>query len=321
MRNLLLPKVQIEGAIDEEKLTFGNLRQRVLDCVADFNNGRYEKVVADIPNLVISIEAAISLLEGEAKVAMLRLSAHAYILTAQTLIHLRCEDLATHAIRNAMDAAENAGDPVLCASAARNYTWAFTRQGMYGKAETIAVDMASEIEPSMSKGTPEQLAVWGLLHMEASDAAARDNRPERAKELLSFASMAAVRLEGTVIDYSKYWQALDPNLIGIKSADNALIDGDAELALHVGKEVRRSTNIHLDWWSWHLLVMADAYTSTRNYAAAIESMKSIRTLAPEWIKNHRDAHDVARKLLDATHIRRAKSSGLAELAKFMGVEP
>ncbi len=44
-------------------------------------------------------------------------------------------------------------------------------------------------------------------------------------------------------------------------------------------------------------------------------------LPSQWIKNHRVAHDVARRLLDATTVRRHRRSGFAELAAFMDVEP
>jgi hypothetical protein len=93
------------------------------------------------------------------------------------------------------------------------------------------------------------------------------------------------------------------------------------LALRLGKGIPRAGNLPLDEWTRHLLTMAEAQTLTRDYAGAIERMKTIRGLAPEWIKNHRVAHDVARRLLDATSVPKAKKSGLAELVAFMGVEP
>jgi hypothetical protein len=110
-------------------------------------------------------------------------------------------------------------------------------------------------------------------------------------------------------------------MIGIVKAENALVGGDPVLALRIGEHVRRTQDLHVDMWTKHLQNKASALTSTRNYAGAIETMKSIRRLAPEWIKNDRDAHDVVLLLLDTVSLRRARSSGLAELAQFMGVEP
>lgn len=321
MRRLLLPMAHAGSSVDEPELTFPKLRQRILDATANFNRARYAKLADEIPVLVTSIEAAISLHEGEAKENLSRLLAHAYILTAQTLTHLRSEDLATHAIRHAMDAAENAGDPVLRASAGENYVWTFERQEMYDDAVTIAVAMAAEIEPSMTKASPQHLATWGRILRLGSRAAARNNRPDTADELLRLAHGAAVLIDGGKLDYGRYWAVFNSTMVGATKAENALASGDAELALRIGSEVRQTKELHLDTWLRHLCCTADAQTSTRNYAAAIETLNAVRRLAPEWIKNSRAAHDVAIRLLGKVSSRRAKSSGLAELAMFMGVQP
>jgi transcriptional regulator with XRE-family HTH domain len=322
MRRLLLPVTHVGSSVDEAELTFAKLRKRIMDGTADFNRGHYVKLAADLPALVSSIEAAIGMAEGEAKDNLNRQLAHAYILAAQTLILLRSEDLATHAIRNAMDAAENAGDPVLRASAGENYAYAFAEQGMFSDAEAVAVNLATELgEPSIMKAAPGHLAVWGKLLRMASRAAARDNRPDVADELLSAAYSASVRIDGGRMDYGKYWSILNPAMIGITKAENALVRGDGLLALRISDEIRQTEDLHLDLWAWHLLIRANAQTSTRDYGGAIKTMKSIRRLASEWIKNDRFAHDVVIELLGKVSSRRGRSSGLAELATFMGVQP
>jgi hypothetical protein len=221
-----------------------------------------------------------------------------------------------------MDAAEHAGDPILRATAAELYTWAFMQQGLYEDAETIAVSIADELgEPSIAKATPAHLAIWGKTINEASRAATHNNRHDAAREFQSLAHSVAVRLEGGSLDYGKFWTIFNSPMVDITEAQNALVTGDAALALRIGDNVRRTPNLHIDWWLSHLRTKADARTATRDYAEAIETMKSIRKLAPEWIKNDRDAHDVVIKLLDKVSSRRAKSSGLVELAAFMGVQP
>ncbi len=321
LRRLLSPVVQAGGIVDESGLKLAALRRRVLDCTGDFDRGRYAKLAADLPALIYSIDFAVGLHENEAKAGAHRLLAHAYIVVAQLLIQLRAEDLSYVAIGRAMDAAEKVGDPVLRASAVSYLSWAFARQRRFDDGETVAAAVAAEIEPSMARATPEHLAVWGRLLRNASNAAAYNNRPEAAGELLSLAHSSAVRIGAGRLDYGKYWAVFGPTNIAIASAEHALVAGDAELALHRGQGIRRAGDLPLDEWTRHLLTMAEAQTSTRDYAGAVETMKSIRRLAPEWIKNHRVAHDVACRLLDATSVPRAKSSGLAELVAFMGVEP
>jgi transcriptional regulator with XRE-family HTH domain len=322
LRRLLLPAVQVAGAVDETELTLAKLRQRVLDCTADYDRARYVKLASDLPVLVNLIDLAIGLHENEAKATIYRLLAHAYILTAHVLIQLRDEILAFEAVRRAMEAAEHAGDPLMRAAAAQDYIWAFRRRQMFDEAEAVGVKMAEEIgEPSIAKATPEHFSVWGRLLQGASIAAAQNSRPRIADELLSHAHSAAVRLSNRRMNYGTYWTVFGPATIAITRAENALMTGDGELAFHLGKDIRRPENLRLDSWTYHLLMMADAQTSTRDYTGAIDRMKSIRKLAPDWIKNHRRAHDVVLRLLDAADMRIAKSSGLAELAGFMGVKP
>ncbi len=321
LRRVLFPAVLAGAPADEAELALTGLRQRVLECTADYDHAGYTKLAADLPPLIHAIDAAAGLHENEARAGAYRLLAHTYIITAHVLIQLRDESTAREAVRQAMDATEKAGDPVLRASAVQDYAWAFRRQMMFEEAEAVATNMAAEIEPSITRSTPEHLAVWGTLLTRASIAAAYNNRADTAKDLLSLAHSAAVRIGGRWMDYGKYWAELSPVNIVSARAEHALIAGDAELALQLGKGVRRHENMRLDAWTFFLVMMAEAQASTRDYAGAIETMKSIRRLAPEWIKNHRRAHDVARRLLDATTVRRHRHSGLAELAAFMEVEP
>ncbi len=322
LRRMLLSVVRAGDPVDEAGLMLAGLRRRVLDCTADYDHARYTKLAAEIPALIDAIDAAVGLHENEEKAAAYRLLAHAYMTTARLLIQLRDESLACVAVGQAMEAAENAGDPVLRASAAQDYTWAFIRQLMFDDAETIGVRMAAEIgEPSTAKGAPEHLAVWGRLLEGASRAAALDNRPQAAEELLSLAHSAAVRLSAGPMDYRMYHANFSPAKIAVTRAEIALIGGDAETALRLGMGLRHPANLRLDAWTYHLALMADAQASTRDYIGAIETMKSIHKLAPEWVKNHRVAHSVVLRLLDSTTVRRHRQSGLDRLAAFMEVRP
>jgi transcriptional regulator with XRE-family HTH domain len=321
LRRLLSPVMQLDGSVDEAALTFPALRQRVLDCTADFDHGRYTTPAADIPSLIHSLNAMVGQHENEAKADAYRLLAHTYTIAAQLLIQLRDESLAYMAISRAIDAADRADDPVLRVSPIAYLSWAYVRQQRFDDGERVAAVAAASIEPSITSATPEHLAVWGRLLRNAANAAVYNNRPDTANDLLSLAHTSAVRIGTTRMDYGKYWGVFGPTNITITRAEHALIQGDAELALRLGQGIQRANTLPLDEWTRHLLTMAEAQTSTRDYGTAIGTMKRIRTIAPEWIKNHRVAHDVARRLLDATDIRRARSSGLAELVGFMGVEP
>lgn len=320
LRRLLVPGPGSSHA-DEPALGLEPLRKRLLTLTADYHHGRYAIAVRSAPGLVEDITAAVGLHQGDDQLASNSLLAHAYIISASLLIQLGNEDLACEAIRRSMDAAELAGDPVLRASAVRYYTWAFTRQGRFDDAERVSADMAAEIEPSIMSSTPEHLAVWGRLLVGASAAAARNNRPDTAKELLSYASSSAVRIADGRMDYARYWAVFGTSTVAAMEVENAMTAGDAPYALTLAPRVRRTENLPLSNWTRHLLAVAEAQTATRDYQGAIKTVQGVRGLTPEWLKEQRLAGRLVRDLLDATSVRRAKQSGLADLATFVGVQP
>lgn len=320
LRRLLVPGPSGSNA-DEPDLAVRSLRERLIALTQDYHHARYTAVVRNATPLIEDILAATVLYEADERVTAFRMLAHAYIIAASVLIQLSGEDLACEAIRRSMEAADQAGDQILRASAVRYYTWAFTRQGRFDDAERVSAEMAAEIEPSITQSSPEHLSVWGRLLTGASAAAARNNRPETAKELLSYASSSAARITNSRMDYAKYWAAFGPSTVATMEVENAMTVGDAPYALRLAHSVRRTENLPLSNWTRHLLAVAEAQTATRDYPNAIRTVQGVRTLTPEWLKQQRLAGKLVRDLLDATSVRRAKQSGLADLASFVGVSP
>ncbi|ABW10970.1 transcriptional regulator, XRE family [Parafrankia sp. EAN1pec] len=320
LRRLLLPGPSGSRA-EEPALGLRPLRDRLVALTQDYHHARYSQAVRTAPALIEDITAASALHQGEDQEAAYRLLSHAYIMAASVLIQLGGEDLACEAIRRSMEAADSAGDQILRASGVVYYRWAFIRQGRFDDAERVAVEMAAEIEPSIMRSTPEHLGVWGRLMTGASAAAARNNRPETASELLSYARSSAARIVDGKMDYAKYWAAFGPSQVDAIEVENAMTQGDAPRALQLAGSVHRTENMPLSNWTRHLLAVAEAQTATRDYPNAIRTVQEARTLTPEWLREQRLAGKVVRDLLDATSVRRARKSGLAELASFVGVQP
>ncbi|CAO5183427.1 HTH cro/C1-type domain-containing protein [Frankia sp. AiPs1] len=297
------------------------LRQRLLSMTRAYHQSRYGEVIAALPELTADLAVAVEAGDDETGRETRRLLSQALMTTASVLMQLRYEDLACEAVRQAVTSAEAADDPVLAASAVDRYRWAFIRQGRFTDAEEAAVRAAEAIEPKLSSATPTHLAVWGRLLKGASAAAARNNRPARAAELLSIARASSVRVADERLDFARYWAAFSPTSVDTMAVENAMTAGDAPHALHLARGIERDDNLPLPTWTRHLLALAEARTATRDYAGAIWAMQDIRTLTPEWLRHQKLAHHVLRDLLDATSVRRARSSGLAELAGFVGVEP
>jgi hypothetical protein len=320
LRRMLVPGPAASSA-EEELLALASVQLRVVHVTELYHRARYREAVAALPPLVSDLVAACDAHTDEDQATARRYLAQAYLICASVLIQLRHEDIACEAVRRAIQAAEEAGDPVLAASAVVYYRWAFIRQGRFGDAEDISVRTAAAIEPKISSATPTHLAVWGRLMNGASAAAARNNRPARAAELLSVARASAVRISGDRLDYERYWAAFSLTSVDAMAVENAMTAGDAAEALHLARDVRRSANLPLAAWTRHLLAVAEARTATRDYGGAIEAVRDARQVAPEWLKAQQLAHDILTDLLDATSVRRARTSGLAELAGFVGVKP
>ncbi|SNQ48966.1 conserved hypothetical protein [Frankia canadensis] len=319
LRRMLVPGAT--APTTEAAFSLPVLRQRLLTVIRAYHQARYTEAVTVLPELAADLAGAAAAGDDETARDARRLLSQALMTTASVLMQLRYEDLACEAVRQAADAARAADDPVLAASAVDRYRWAFIRQGRFTDAEEVAVRAAEAIEPKLSSATPAHLAVWGRLLKGASAAAARNNRPARAKELLSIARASSVRVADERLDFARYWAAFSPTSVDAMAVENAMTAGDAPQALHLARGIERDENLPLATWTRHLLAVAEARTATREYAGAIRAMQDIRALTPEWLRHQKLAHHVLTDLLDATSVRRAKSSGLAELAGWVGVRP
>lgn len=320
LRRLLLP-VPGDLAMDEPDLSLPSLQSRLSRAAQEYHRANYQNLINTMPDLVKNIGATLDIGTDENQEATYRLLANTYIVIASTLIQLRSEDLACEAIRRATEAAQACGDDVLRAAATDRYRWALVRQGRFDDAESVAVRTADEIEPSMTKSSPDHLAVWGRLLNGASGAAARNNRPEAAKELLTLAQTAAARIVADRMDYGAYWSAFGPGTVAAMATENAMTVGDAPEALRLAHSVKVNDKMPMSTWTRHLLAVAEAYTATRDYTDAIRTVQSARKLTPEWLRNQPLAHHIITDLLDSVSVRKAKQSGLADLASFVGVQP
>src|SRR6266508_814450 len=73
-------------------------------------------------------------------------------------------------------------------------SWLLRHQtGSQDQAQRIAVEEAERFEPRFGKATPEQITVWGGLLVCGAVAAARDDKPDEADDLLNPADYQRLR--------------------------------------------------------------------------------------------------------------------------------
>ena len=122
---------------------------------------------------------------------MRRVSARVHHLAATTLSKIGEADLAWIAAERAMQAADDADDPLVLASAARSGTHALLAVGRFEDALELGEVAARWLWPRMEAGDPAALSLYGMLYLRTAVAAARHQHRSTAQGLLTHASRAA----------------------------------------------------------------------------------------------------------------------------------
>jgi transcriptional regulator with XRE-family HTH domain len=182
----------------------GPMAQLVEQTWNDYQAGLLGKVIAALPGL---LQTAQGLEDGAARSAAERrscwaVSARIHHLSATTLAKIGESDISWLAAERAMRAADESGDPLVLASAARSGTHALLANGRYDDAmelgSTTLVWLSSRVEDS----DPAALSLLGMIHLRAAIAAARRQDRTTATSLLNRAEVLADRLGSD----ENYWQ-------------------------------------------------------------------------------------------------------------------
>jgi transcriptional regulator with XRE-family HTH domain len=331
VRQAITPVRPLRGATEHfgELATMAQLRESVRAANLLYQADDYAATTNVLPGLVADTAAATLEFEGEDRTAALEVHTQALQVAGSTLIHLRQNDLAYEALRQAQEAAEAAGNRVLGGSIIVSLCWLLLRQRRLGEAEGIAVATAEAMEPSFSKATKSHIATWGWLLLRASAAAVRNNRHEEAADLMRLASAAAAGLGPDVIDDAagshgygpNHWSSFGPTTVAMKSVENAMIAGRPDQALVLvevisspGRPGRPTSNNR----NRFLLDKAAARIELRQYSGATDILLGIMRDAPEWLKLQRYAADLTRTLVERR--TRALPNDLVALADLLDLD-
>jgi transcriptional regulator with XRE-family HTH domain len=315
LRRILTPADQ--PVVNSEDIrALPDLETHLSRAAGAFNRARFKKASASLSSLIGDSRDAVGYYSGDDKMTASRYLAQAYRMAGSLLMSMQHDDLAYWAISKSQESALAADDPIASANATTILGRYLLRQQRFREAEEITLRAAEQNEPSIMKAPPEHLASWGTLLLRASGAASRNNRPGPAREYLNLADTASSRGETGFTAAI----AFGPTIVKSVGVENALTEGDATLALRLAQDMRRSESEPVQRWSRHLLAVAEAQTATRNYQGAITTLRDIRALTPEWLRHQGLGHRIVWDLLDATSVRRAKSSGLVDIAVYMDLQ-
>lgn len=134
-----------------------------------------------------------------------------------------------------MSAAEWADQTLLTAVGAYRLAYVFISRRRPAEAAELAMGAASALERRMRPGTPEELSVYGGLHLAAATAAAAEFDRAAVPRFLRQARRAATRLGG---DHNLHGTAFGPTNVAIHTISTAVAIGDARTAVEAGRTCR-----------------------------------------------------------------------------------
>lgn len=293
---------------------FADVRAAVAELWRLYWAGRYAELARELPARIGHARVFTST-DGDRRQAYATL-AELLQMTASLLAHLAHEDLAHLALAEADRAAAASEDELLAATMAATRSWVLSRQGLWSESETVALTAANRIEPSMSQGTIDQVAVWGELLRYGTTAVARSGRHAEAQDLLRLVNAAAARM-GSDQPTRYVGSAFGPTVAAMKAVDVAIAGDRPREALKLAERVDTPGVAPTAMHARYLLNVAWAQMTDWRSQDSVDTLRQVEQLAPEMLPHQTIGRAIVAELLP----RRGKQRlpGLASLADRMGV--
>ncbi|WP_308210283.1 helix-turn-helix domain-containing protein [Nocardiopsis dassonvillei] len=301
MRYTSLEVIVAETGGTPQAVDVARLRAEAHHTYAAYQATRYAEVGRRLPRLIRDVEAA-ARSRGADRPAVCSARAMVYNTAAAVLRRVGAKDLAWQAADRAMAASEWADETLLAAVGAYRLSYVFISRGNPDVAAELAMGAAHALERRMRPGTPEELSVYGGLHLAAATAAAAEYDRAAVPRFLAQAQRVADRLGQ---DLNLHGTAFGPTNVAIHTISTSVKTGDAKTAVAAGEAlsvehlpaglVGRRAQVHLD--------VACAYTQTRQDAAAVNTLLEAERIAPELVRHDPAAGRVLTELLRREHRR------------------
>jgi transcriptional regulator with XRE-family HTH domain len=266
-----------------------------------YQRGVLGRVVAALPGVIKTAQRmeAASSDDGANKRACAAVSARIHHLAATTLSKIGEADLAWIAAERAMQAADNADDPLVLASAARSCTHALLAVGRFEDALELGEVAARWLAPRMAAGDPSAVSLYGMLYLRTA-AAARHQDRSTANDLLRHAGRAAEHLG----EDANYWQTgFGPSNVELHRVSAALDLGDVTHVIEAGCRIDVD-NLPVERQVTHLIDVARALSFGAKDEEALQVLLTAEQKAPMIMRHSTAVREVARWMY-----RRAPATG------------
>ncbi|KWW97930.1 hypothetical protein TH66_21410 [Carbonactinospora thermoautotrophica] len=303
---------------DEPLPDLAVLDTQVRDLWDQYWVGRYGYLARALPALVTQVRATAQAAAGGNRVPAHATLASVLQLMAALLTRLAHEDLAHIALADATRAAEVTGDELLHASQQAARVWLLSCQGLHTEAEQLAVDIAHQVEPALSRDSADRIAVWGELLRYATHAAAgTPQREAEARELQRLVSAAAEALgprQPTIGPATVF----SPTVAGMNGVTVCVELDDPRTALTRAAQVESPESAPPAIQVRYLLAVAMAQTMTWDNQAAVDTLLRAEQISAELMRHMVLARTVVEELLPRRRTQRLP--GLTSLAGRLGIK-
>ncbi|UCM87794.1 helix-turn-helix domain-containing protein [Streptomyces marincola] len=256
----------------------------------------YATVAELLPPLIRSAHIAVRHYDhGPLHERALRLRGRVLQMAGRYLVQVRAYDLAHIALADAVRDCAGVRDRGGVAAAVYQQGWLLLRQGRFDEAERVSVRTADETEPRISRATRDDLGAWGKLLMHASSAAARNNRPQEARDMLRLARTAGTALGGATARDDGSWGSFDWRTVAYQAIENHMVAEHPRRALALAERMPVAARRGVRSGRRHLLDVAQAHARLGQSDEAFGVLAALHRETPEWLRHQHLAADVARE--------------------------
>jgi len=263
---------------------------RVEGAWEHYQHGRLGRAVDLLPDLIRAAQA----LEYDTEAPRDRwaVSARVHHLASTVMSKIGESDLSWIAAERAMNAADNADDPLVLVSAARAGTHALLAVGRYDDAIELGLTARRWLASSGRNTDPSALSLVGLLDLRMAIAAARRSDRTTANELLDHAESTAQELG----EDANYWQtAFGPTNVMLHRISAALDLGDLSYVTDIGPQVD-PTPLPAERRATHRIDVARAHSYLAQDDDALGALLAAEQEAPQLVRHNPAVRETVRDI-------------------------
>lgn len=324
LRQAIAPAVTFSGRLDPPDFVYTEpdiprLQRTAREVGTAYHRDRYNEVAELLPALVHAAHAAVNHFDNGAEhTDAVRVRSDVLQMAGRYLTQVRAYDLAHVALRDAIQDAVRVDDMGSVAAAVYQQGWLLMRQGRLDEAEQVSIATADMVEPRISRATRPALGAWGKLLVHGSAAAARNNRPAAAREILRLGRTAGVALGGGQAVAVSSWGRFDWRTVAFQGIENQLVAEKPDRVLRLSERMPQPVDKKgRQFMRRHFLDVAQAHVMLRHPDEATDILDSLMDETPEWLRHQRMAADTFQQVLKRSN-RRRLTAKQRRLATFFG---